>query len=75
VAGIIEDPSVESDPPILIKLNTSTSTDYYLNFNLASSFNRGTREGANRVLITEQGGDGENYEQSWLVQKLSRGMK
>ena len=39
LAGIIEDPSLTGEPPILIKINTVGSTDYYLTYNRKEEFN------------------------------------
>lgn len=70
LAGIVEDPFT-GDIPILIKLDTTSSDDYYINFNRKIDFNSGTKEGANQVMITKAGAEGNGYSQSWLQAKLS----
>jgi len=72
VAGVIEDPFTV-DVPQVIKLNTPIGDDYFLNFNRKFSFNSGTKEGANQVMITKQAGEGNNYSPSILLAKLSAG--
>lgn len=74
IAGFVEDPSDPSIPPMLVKLNTPSSVDYYISFNRQRDFNIGTKEGGNMVLITSQGGEGTSYAQSSLEAKLSEGM-
>jgi hypothetical protein len=56
IASIIDDPS-ETGPPMLIKLDTPTGDDYFINFNYKAGFNSGTKEGYNQVLVvqTEKG--------------------
>ena len=56
---------------VIIKIETETSEDYYINFNRKSGINRGTMEGGDRVLITRQGKDGIGYSKSKLLAKLS----
>lgn len=60
-------------PPMLLKLNTPSSVDYYVFFNKKVDFNSGTVEGGNQVLITQMGGEGVAYASSELVAKLSEG--
>ena len=60
LAGIIEDPSLVGEPPILIKINTVGSTDYYLTYNRKTSFNSGTVEGGNQVTVVRAGGKVQN---------------
>jgi hypothetical protein len=72
LASITEDPTDISQPPMLIKINnSSSSTDHYINFNYKSSFNSGTVEGGNQVLIVTAGAEGNGYAESELVAKLS----
>jgi len=70
VASIIEDPFTVQ-VPILIKLNTPSGNDYFVNFNRKTDFNSGTKEGGNQVMITKAGSEGNSYSQSWLESKLS----
>ena len=58
---------------MIIKLNTASSTDYYMFFNCKVDFNQGTVEGGNQVMITRMGGEGNGYSASELLAKLSAG--
>jgi hypothetical protein len=64
-----------SNNTVLVKLNTGTSTDYYVNFNRKSGINSGTNEGGNQVTVVKGRGEGTGYGASELVAKLSRGKK
>jgi hypothetical protein len=59
IAAFVDDPDIDG-PPMLIKLDTPTTEDYFINFNLRQSFNSGTREGGDEVLVV-LAGDGNNY--------------
>jgi len=61
----------ESSAKVLIKLNRASGADYYISFNAKKSFNLGTKEGGNQVLIVTAEGDG--YAESELVAKLNTG--
>jgi hypothetical protein len=63
----------DSDHKVLVKLNTGSSTDYYVNFNRQSGINVGTQEGRNQVTVVAQGGEGGGYAESELLAKLSAG--
>lgn len=58
---------------VLLKIETGTDDDYFLNFNRMAGINSGTREGANQVLVTKQGMNGMGYSVSSLVAKLTSG--
>ena len=58
---------------VLVKINTSNVTDYYVNFNRMAGINSGTREGGNQVMIVSQGREGSGYSQSLLLAKLDAG--
>jgi len=62
-----------SSAPVLVKLNTATSTDYYVNFNRKTGINSGTVEAGNQVTVVEQGGEGTGYAESSLKAKLGNG--
>eukprot|EP00957_Ditylum_brightwellii_P028357 2141362-Ditylum_brightwellii.AAC.1 len=65
---------IRNTNPILIKLNQeSDSTDYYVTFNSKTSFNSGTAEGGNQVMIVRVGSEGKGYAESELVSKLNAG--
>jgi hypothetical protein len=72
LAGIV-DYSDGANTPVLIKLNTPGTTDYYINFNAQHGFNSQTKEGGNQVTITRAGGEGNSYAESELLAKLSAG--
>jgi hypothetical protein len=71
LAGFVDDPDIDG-PPMLIKLDSPSTQDYFINFNLRASFNSDTREGGNEVLIV-QAGDGNGYSESDLKAKLTTG--
>lgn len=58
---------------VLIKIETGTKEDYYINFNRQTGINSGTQEGSDRVLITSQGAEGRAFAKSILHAKLSAG--
>ena len=70
--GQVDYPSVNQDI-VVIKIETGTSTDYFIHFNRAVDANSGTKEGANQVLITSAGNNGLSYAKSTLLVKLSAG--
>jgi hypothetical protein len=65
----------DSDPmPAIIKINNNGSpTDLFITFNWKYSFNSGTEEGGNQVMIVETGAEGEGYSRSDLLGKQSVG--
>jgi hypothetical protein len=73
VLGGIADYSDFNINTVLVKLNTGSSIDYYVNFNRKSGINSGTVEGGNQVTVVTQGGEGTGYAPSELVAKLSAG--
>ncbi len=72
MAGVVKDPFTE-DVPQVIKLNTPVSDGFFLHFNRRSGFNSGMKEGANEVMITKTGNEGNSYSPSLLLAKLSTG--
>ena len=70
--SILNDPNISSGDPMLIKIETGTNADYFINFNRRTGFNSGTVEGGDQVLITVAG-NGNNYAESNLQAKLSAG--
>jgi len=71
LVSVLDDPNITGDP-MIIKIETGTSADYFINFNRRTGFNSGTQEGGNQVLITVAG-EGNNYAESNLQAKLSAG--
>jgi len=72
LVSILDNPNISTGDPMLIKIETGTSADYFINFNRKTGFNSGTTEGGNQVLITVAG-DGNNSAESNLQAKLSAG--
>ena len=72
IMGIADYSSVSTNT-VLAKIETGTSTDYYLNVNRKIGINNGTNEGGNQVLITSQGGEGTSYAVSDIIARLSQG--
>ena len=62
-----------SSDRVLIKLNTGSSTDYYMSFNRQTGINSGTQEAGNRVLIQRADGEGTSYAESELLAKMVAG--
>ncbi len=58
---------------VLLKLETGTNEDYYVNFNRKAGINRDVRDGGNQVLVIKQGGNGVGYSESERVAMLSSG--
>jgi hypothetical protein len=71
LAGFVDNPDVDG-PPMLIKLDTPSAQDYFINFNVRASFNSGTKEGGDQVLVI-QAGEGNGYSESDLKAKLGSG--
>eukprot|EP00557_Chaetoceros_sp_GSL56_P002202 CAMPEP_0176500276 /NCGR_PEP_ID=MMETSP0200_2-20121128/13434_1 /TAXON_ID=947934 /ORGANISM="Chaetoceros sp., Strain GSL56" /LENGTH=640 /DNA_ID=CAMNT_0017898871 /DNA_START=1953 /DNA_END=3875 /DNA_ORIENTATION=+ len=71
LAGFTDNPDVDG-PPMIIKLDAPSTQDYFINFNVRASFNSGTREGGDQVLVV-QAGDGIGYSESELKAKLGSG--
>lgn len=59
-----------ADDRVLLKLNTVSSTDYYVSFNRKTGVNSGTVEGGNQVVL-HRAGEGNAYAESELLAKLS----
>ncbi|GFH46557.1 hypothetical protein CTEN210_03031 [Chaetoceros tenuissimus] len=64
------DPNPEG-PPMLIKVANGGS-DFFIAFNRATSYNAGTKEGQNQVMIT-QAGNRSNFVRSYIQVKLGAG--
>lgn len=71
IVSIVEDPEVTGQPPMLIKLETGSGEDFYVNFNARAKFNSGTQEGGDNVLIVKAASSG--YSESELEAKLTPG--
>merc|ERR1740136_80377 len=58
---------------VVIKLETGTSTDYFVGFNRATGINGQNDEADDEVTIIETGNNGEAYSQSLLKATLRQG--
>lgn len=67
----ISDYSNPKTQTVLLKLETGTNEDYYINFNRKSGINRDVREGGDQVLVTIQDKNGIGYSESKQVARLS----
>ena len=65
-------PSVSS-LPVLVKLETQTSNDYFIAFNRAFGINSENDEADDEVTIVQTGQNGLSYSQSWLRETLKEG--
>lgn len=72
LVGIAEYDIAGENNHVLVKLETGTEIDYYMNFNRQTGINSETQQSGDQVLITEQGGNGEAYSSSKLHAELSR---
>lgn len=70
--GMTDYEHLETDT-VLIKINTPSDVDFYVNFNRRTSFNSETVEGEDQVLVTVQGKEGRSPSPSTLLAKLSAG--
>ena len=59
--------------PVVIKLETNTSEDYFLGFNRAAGINADNKEADDLVTIVRSGNNGEGYSQSWLLAYIGQG--
>lgn len=73
LVGMAEYDRTNGNEHVIVKLETGTSFDYYINFNRKTGINDETQEGGDQVLITSRGGDGLTYSNSLLVAKLGSG--
>jgi len=56
---------------VIVKIESGSYLDYYVNFNRKAGFNSGTKQGGDKVMIMNQGYNGVDYSQSTLVATLS----
>jgi len=70
--GIV-DYTTSSNAKVLIKINTASGDDYFINFNARKGINIGTQEGGDQIMIVTAGLEGLKYAPSTLVAKLSAG--
>lgn len=59
--------------PIVIKLETGSTTDYFIGFNRAVGVNSQNVQADDQVTITESGANGEGYSQSFLLATMIQG--
>lgn len=58
---------------VLLKLETGTATDFYVNFNRKKAINSGTKAGGDQVLVTAEHTNGVGYDVSSHVATMSSG--
>ncbi|KAL7531124.1 hypothetical protein ACHAXR_005221, partial [Thalassiosira sp. AJA248-18] len=66
---------LNSDPnfPVVVKLETDTSDDYFIGFNRATGMNSQNDEADNLLTIVKTGANGVSYSQSWLQGYIGEG--
>jgi hypothetical protein len=72
LVGIVDYENAGNDH-VIVKLETGSYLDYYMNFNRQASFNSETQEGGDQVLLMTQGAEGQAFAKSTLLAKLSEG--
>ena len=65
--------NIRGDRPVTVKLETGSSTDYYIGYNRAIGANSQNDEADNEVTVTTAGSNGESYSQSFLKATLLQG--
>jgi hypothetical protein len=74
IADMTQDPTDSSGKPVVIKMNTPSSQDYFLSFNRATDFNSGVYRGRDEVRIQQtDGGSGKSRSASIARASLSAG--
>ena len=73
IIGIADYKNNPNHRPVVVKIESGTSNDLFVGFNMASGINRDTADARNQVTITQAGNNGLGYSQSWLKAKLSEG--
>jgi len=69
----VADYNIRGSKPVTVKLETGTSTDYFIGFNRATKANSQNDEADNEVTVTTSGNNGESYSQSYLKATLQQG--
>lgn len=72
----ISDYGISTATTVLVKIDTTTDTDYYISFNRAAGINSGTVEAGNQIVVHTTAGEGDlsqGYVESELEAKLSQG--
>ncbi len=73
IVGIADFDNNSENHPVVIKLETGTSTDSFIAFNRATGVNSQNDEADDEVTIVETGNNGEAYSQSYLKAHLVQG--
>ncbi|KAL7530723.1 hypothetical protein ACHAWF_003489, partial [Thalassiosira exigua] len=63
----------DGEKTVLVKVDTNSSSDYFVSSNRRTGFNSQTQEGGDQVTIAQAGGEGVSYSQSTLTDKLGAG--
>jgi len=56
--------------PVVLKLETGTSNDYFVGFNRAAGINEDNKEADDQLTIVQSGKNGDSFSQSWLKATL-----
>mmetsp|Transcript_18161 Transcript_18161/g.26955 ORF Transcript_18161/g.26955 Transcript_18161/m.26955 type:complete len:609 (+) Transcript_18161:76-1902(+) len=73
LVGIANYDTTANSHPVVVKIETGTSTDQFIGFNRAVGINAQNDEADNEVTIVQTGNNGENYSQSQLKAHLIQG--
>lgn len=73
LVGIAEYEDGDRSIPVVAKLETGTSVDFFVGFNRAIGINEHNDEADDMLTIVQSDEDGENYSQSWLKATLTDG--
>ena len=66
---------MNSGLPVVLKLETDTTNDYFVGFNRATGVNSQNDEADNEVTVVQTGKNGEGYSQSYLKATLTQGQR
>ena len=73
IIGIADFSRNDFNRPVVVKIETSTSTDLFVGFNRAIGANRQNLEADDEVTVVETGRNGDRISQSWLQATLKAG--
>jgi hypothetical protein len=74
VIGLADyDKRTDLNDPVTVKIETGTTTDIFVGFNLAKGINAQNDEADDEVTVVETGNNGESYSQSYLKATLLQG--
>jgi hypothetical protein len=73
MVGIADYGNNSEELPVVLKIETGSSTDQFIAFNRATGVNKDNDEADDEVTIVETGNNGEGYSQSYLKAHLIQG--